>query len=55
MYSFDLELGGEPGTIDVEIDAMTGEVLSVEHEDEEDAEDDDADPDEREDEREDER
>jgi hypothetical protein len=49
VYSYDLELDGQPGIMDVEIDAMTGEVLSVEHEDEEDSDDDEDDPDERED------
>jgi uncharacterized membrane protein YkoI len=50
VYSYDLEVDGLPGRMDVEIDAMTGEVLGVEHEDEEDSED-DADPDESEDRR----
>ena len=49
IYSYDVELDGQPGTMDVEIDAMTGEVLSVEHEDEEDSDDDEDDPGERED------
>jgi uncharacterized membrane protein YkoI len=49
VYAYDLEVDGQPGTIDVEIDAMTGEVLGVEYEDEEDTADDDADPDGRED------
>lgn len=40
VYSYDLELDGQPGLMEVEIDAMTGAVLSVEHEDDEDIEDD---------------
>ena len=40
VYSFDLAVDGHAGVTDVEIDAMTGDVLSVEHEDEEDPEDD---------------
>ena len=49
IYAYDLELDGQPGIMEVEIDAMTGEVLSVEHEDEEDSEDDEDDPGEQED------
>jgi peptidase YpeB-like protein len=44
VYSYDLELDGEPGLMGVEIDAMTGAVGSVEHVDEEDAEDAEGDP-----------
>ena len=39
VYSFDLVVDGQDGMMDVEIDAMTGEVLGVEHEDDEDRED----------------
>jgi uncharacterized membrane protein YkoI len=39
VYSFDLAVDGQPGVMDVEIDAMTGEVLAAEPDDEEDGED----------------
>jgi hypothetical protein len=48
LYSYDLELDGQPGLTGVEIDAMTGAVSSVEHVDKEDGEDGGGDPGERE-------
>jgi uncharacterized membrane protein YkoI len=48
LYSYDLELDGQPGLTGVEIDAMTGAVRSVEHVNEEDAEDGGGDPGDRE-------
>ncbi|MFY0579953.1 PepSY domain-containing protein [Cystobacter fuscus] len=34
VYSFDIAVKGKPGIEEVQVDALTGEVASVEHEDE---------------------
>ena len=49
IYSFDLAVDGREGVTEVEIDATTGDVIGVEHEDEDDPDDDGEDPDDGED------